>query len=140
GRRRGLRCASVLGATFRAPLLSDLLGGSADDLLSGLERRALIEEQIASGLGRFSFRHQLIRDVAYASLPRAERARLHERAAEGIPRHARGRATELAELVAFHHVQAAELDPNPARQNRAFRASLDAAEALFRRGASQRSQ
>jgi predicted ATPase len=82
--KRALQWASVLGPTFRAALLSDLLGESSEELLAGLERRALIEEQTATALGRFSFRHQLIRDVAYASLPRAERARLHERAADGV--------------------------------------------------------
>ena len=32
--------------------------------------------------GSYAFRHQLIRDVAYGSLPRAERAGLHDQAAE----------------------------------------------------------
>ena len=31
--------------------------------------------------GSYAFRHQLIRDVAYGSLPRAERAGLHDQAA-----------------------------------------------------------
>ncbi len=138
--KRALQCASVLGHTFRAALLSDLLGESSDELLAGLERRALVEEQIATGLGRFSFRHQLIRDVAYASLPRAERARLHERAADGVRSRAGQRHAELAELIAFHLSQAAELDPSPQRTEAALDATLEAGRIAARRGAVARAQ
>jgi class 3 adenylate cyclase len=136
--KRAIQYAAVLLDRFRAPALADLLGEPADERLGALARKALLREQVAEG--RYSFRHQLIREVAYGSLPRAERARLHERAAEGILRRAPERGAELAELVAYHRVQAAELEPNPVRQRRAVGASLDAAEALFRRGASKRSQ
>jgi class 3 adenylate cyclase/tetratricopeptide (TPR) repeat protein len=138
--KRAIQYAAVLGDRFRAGALADLAGEPVDDVLEALARKALVRERLAEAEGRYSFRHQLIREVAYGSLPRAERARLHERAAERILRRAPERGAELAELVAFHRVQAAELEPDPRRRARAVRASLDAAEALFRRGASQRSQ
>ena len=138
--KRVIQHAAVLGDRFRARALADLVGEPVDEALEALSRKAVLRERVAEAEGRYSFRHQLIREVAYGSLPRAERARLHERAAEGLARRAAGRAAELAELVAFHRVQSAELDPNAGRRRRAVGATLDAAEVLFRRGASQRSQ
>jgi class 3 adenylate cyclase len=137
--KRGLQRASVLGHTFGSAGLSDLLGESSEAVLAGLERRALVRER-AAGPGHYSFRHQLIRDVAYASLTRTERARLHERAADGIRRRAGARYSELAELVAVHLGRAAELDPSPARSQTASGATFEAAEAAARRGAVARAQ
>src|SRR5436190_22087912 len=138
--KRVIQHAAVLGDRFRARALADLVGEPVDEALEALSRKAVLRERVAEAERRYSFRHQLSREVAYGSLPRAERARLHERAAEGLARRAAGRAAELAELVAFHRVQSAELDPNAGRRRRAVGATLDAAELLFRRGASQRSQ
>jgi tetratricopeptide (TPR) repeat protein len=130
----------VLGPGFLEEALADLLGESPAEVLEALARKALVQERVAEGKGRYGFRHQLIREVAYASLPKTERVRLHQRAADGILGRAGEHHAELAELVAFHRVQAAELEPTPERSAQAFRATLDAAEALFRRGASRRSQ
>lgn len=92
------------------------------------------------GPGRFGFRHHLIRDVAYAALPRAERAMLHDRAAAGILSRAGERYPELAELVAYHRVQAAGLASTPEHSDAARLASLEAAGIAARRGASSRAQ
>ena len=70
------------------------------DLLWSLRRKALVEERTTSDAGSYAFRHQLIRDVAYNSLPRAERAGLHEQAADALM--AREPFAERAELVAYH--------------------------------------
>ena len=88
--KRAIQYAAVLGPGFLEQAHADLLGEPQAEELAALVRKSLLLERLADGPGRFAFRHQLIRDVAYASLPRAERARLHERAAEGI----RGRAGE----------------------------------------------
>jgi class 3 adenylate cyclase/tetratricopeptide (TPR) repeat protein len=138
--KRAIQYAAVLGPGFLEEALADLLGGSPSEALDALARKALVQERVAEGGGRYGFRHQLIREVAYTSLPKAERVRLHERAAEGILDRAGERYPELAELVAFHRLQAAELAPTPGRSAEARRASMEAAEALFRRGASRRSQ
>jgi class 3 adenylate cyclase/tetratricopeptide (TPR) repeat protein len=135
-----LQFASVLGHSFGRSALTDLLGDPADEPLAGLERRALVQERLAAGPGHYRFRHQLTRDVAYSSLPRAERATLHERAAEGIRGRSGKRIAELAELVAFHLTRAAELDPTPERANVAFRATFGAADSAARRGAVARAQ
>jgi class 3 adenylate cyclase len=138
--KRVLQHASVLGPNFLQQALDDLLGEPSADALAALSQKALVQERLAIGPGRFGFRHHLIRDVAYSSLPRTERAALHERAAEGILGRAGERYPELAELVAYHRVQAAELAPGPERANAARHASLEAAAVAARRGAMARAQ
>jgi len=138
--KRALQHASVLGPNFLEEALDDLLGESSAPALADLAQKALVQERLATGPGRFGFRHHLIRDVAYATLPRAERGMLHDRAADGILRRAGERYPELAELVAYHRVQAAELAPTPERTNAACLASLEAGTVAARRGASGRAQ
>jgi class 3 adenylate cyclase len=135
--KRAIQYAAVLGQTFGADALAELVGGPAAEPLDGLVRKALVQERIAEGPGRFAFRHDLICDVAYGSLPRAERAQLHERAAARI---VIGTHPELAELVAFHRVRAAELAPSPERGESAYQAVTAAAAVVARRGASLRAQ
>ncbi|MGH2987914.1 MAG: hypothetical protein ACRDLO_14675, partial [Solirubrobacterales bacterium] len=135
--KRAIQHAAVLGQTFTHEALAELVGEPIDEPLDGLVRKALIQERLAEGSGRYAFRHQLISDVAYASLPRAERARLHERAAARI---VIGIHPELAELVAFHRARAAELAPSVERGESAYRAVTEAAAVVARRGASLRAQ
>jgi hypothetical protein len=138
--RRALQYAAVLGEGFLERRLEDLLGRSPREELDGLERKALVQERVSAGPGRYEFRHQLIRDVAYAALPRGERAMLHERAAADIRTEPPERLVELAELVAYHLAQAAELEPGPARSQAAHDAAVEAAEVAGRRGAQARTQ
>ena len=134
--KRVLQGAAVLGHSFDEDRLEELLGERPRDALNALERKALVQELFATGPGRYGFRHQLIRDVAYGALPRGERARLHERAADGIRAGAGERMVELAELIAFHLAQAAELDPASGRRQAAHDATLDAAKVASRRARS----
>ncbi|HET9120333.1 MAG TPA: AAA family ATPase, partial [Solirubrobacterales bacterium] len=82
--KRTLQYASVLGHTFSQGPLGDLLEADPTDWLWSLRRRALIQERTGSEAGHYVFRHQLIREGAYNSLPRRERAELHERAVEAL--------------------------------------------------------
>jgi class 3 adenylate cyclase/tetratricopeptide (TPR) repeat protein len=136
--KQALQYAAVLGHTFSQGPLGDLLGSDPGDALWSLRRRALVEERPGSETGHFVFRHQLIRDVAYASLPRAERAALHERAAEALQ--ARESFAELPELIAYHLDHANELDPTGERRRAAGEALLAAAETAVRRGAAARAR
>jgi hypothetical protein len=138
--KRVLQGAAVLGHAFGEARLEELLGEPPREALNALERKALVQELFATGPGQYGFRHQLIRDVAYGALPRGERAQLHERAAEGIRAGAGERIVELAELIAFHLGQAAELDPKPERRRAAHDAAFEAAKVAARRGALARSQ
>jgi hypothetical protein len=59
--------------------------------------------------GAYAFRHILFRDVAYGTLSRAERMRLHAAAAEWLEAEAAGRVDEFVELIASHWREAAQL-------------------------------
>jgi hypothetical protein len=108
--------------------------------LAALEARPLIEDRTADEAGLYGFLHQLIRDVAYASLTRAERVELHVRAAAGVAARAGERYAELAEVIAFHFARAAELDPDEERRVAAFDTSTQASAYAARRGAAARAQ
>ncbi len=138
--KRTLQHAAVLGQNFLGEALQELDGEPPDEALRPLTEKALVQERLAIGPGRYGFRHHLIREVAYASLPRTERARLHERAAEGIVGRAGERYPELVELIAYHRCQTAELDPTTVRGEAALSASVEAARIAARRGATARAQ
>jgi hypothetical protein len=55
---------------------------------------------------RFRFRHQLVRDAAYESLPKQERAHLHEAFADWMESTLSARMDELDEVVGYHLEQA----------------------------------
>ncbi|MFI5225117.1 MAG: AAA family ATPase [Candidatus Limnocylindrales bacterium] len=104
--RRVLREASVIGRIFwDAPVAMAVgateLGGS----MAGLESRGLIGMRPTSSLAgqlEYAFKHALIRDVAYAGLSIARRARAHAAAAGWLASLSPDRPEELAELVAYH--------------------------------------
>jgi class 3 adenylate cyclase len=107
--RRVLQIGAVLGRTFRAGGLAAVEGGNADGFESALDD--LVDRDLirASGPDTYTFRHILIREVAYGTLPRAERARAHEAAAGWLESTAGSRIDEFAELVAYHYREAATL-------------------------------
>jgi class 3 adenylate cyclase len=110
--KRVLQSAAVVGRTFRAATLQSLAsepvpGGIAvalDDLLA----RDLIAPA-ESERDTYTFRHILIRDVAYGTLTRSERVRLHAATAAWLEQFAAGRLDEFAELIAYHYWEAAQL-------------------------------
>ena len=79
--KRVLQCASVSGELTWDRLLERLAPGlDAPRVLRGLVSRDLLRRRRGShakGSNEFVFKHALIRDVAYGSLPRGERAHLH---------------------------------------------------------------
>ena len=62
-----------------------------------------------AGEQEFAFWHALTRDVAYAQLPRAERAARHVAAAAWIEARAGERPDDVVELLAHHYATALEL-------------------------------
>src|SRR4051794_7796031 len=134
--KRALQYAAVLGHTFSRGPLGDLLGGEPSEALWALRRRALVAERPGSEAGHYVFRHQLIREVAYSSLPRSERAELHERAVEAL--RAREDFAERSELIAYHLDHANELRPTDERRRAAWEAMFAAADVAVRRGAAAR--
>jgi hypothetical protein len=74
-----------------------------------LERRELLRRVAGSrvaGEVEVAFRHALVRDVAYAQLPRAARADRHRRAAAWLEQLATDRTADRAELLAHHYTRA----------------------------------
>ncbi|HKW71180.1 MAG TPA: adenylate/guanylate cyclase domain-containing protein [Candidatus Dormibacteraeota bacterium] len=114
--RRVLQLGSVFGRAFRAA------GVAALEQVDITRVAALCENLIdrdlirAAETDRYTFRHILIQEVAYSTLPRAERARLHAQAARWGESIAGEREVALAEILAFHYREAAvlytALEPN----------------------------
>jgi len=77
-----------------------------EDVLDRLLDKDLLR---STGADTFAFRHILIREVAYQTLTRAERGRLHAAAAEWLAGIAGEREDSLAELIAFHYREAATI-------------------------------
>jgi class 3 adenylate cyclase len=110
--RRLARRASVAGRRFPVGALEPL--AAADSGLESLRRRELVVGPLTEPLfgTAFSYRHALLRDAGYASLARAERARLHVRLARWLEQAAGEHAAEVAEQIAGHY--SAALDSAPA--------------------------
>jgi len=109
-----LQCASVVGRTFwngavRSLMEPDPGASGTETILSRLEDRGLVHARTGSsilGERQFSFRHILIKDVAYESLPRRERARSHALVAAWIEHQTKDREREFAERLAHHYEHA----------------------------------
>ena len=102
--RDAVRRCSVVGRVFW-PEAADV----HEQVVAGLAPGGLVAEHPTSSMaGRreFSFKHALIRDVAYASLPRPERRELHRRVGEWLLEVAPDRGVETAELAAYHYAEA----------------------------------
>jgi class 3 adenylate cyclase/tetratricopeptide (TPR) repeat protein len=106
-----LQQAAVVGRVFWPGSLGPTIEGqAATDLLRSLERRGLVSARPTStiaGESEFMFRHVLIRDVAYASVPRARRARAHAETGRWLEELAADRLDEFGELLAYHYAAAA---------------------------------
>ena len=77
---------------------------SADELLKALVRKDLIRPDRSTLMGEdaYRFRHILVQESAYAALPKAARAALHERFADWLERAARGHEGEQDEILGYH--------------------------------------
>jgi hypothetical protein len=98
------QAAAVCGTSFATEDVAELVGADPSRSLLTLVRRELVrpgEADDPTGAG-WSFRHSLIRDVAYGSLTKRRRAELHERLAQ--------RAVESdrdVDLTAGYHLELA---------------------------------
>ena len=112
GEKRLLQDASVLGKVFWSAALVAVGGGERaelEDSLHALERRDFVQRSRRSSVAsseEYSFRHVLIRDVAYGQIPRATRSEKHRAVAAWLESLGE---EEHAELIAHHYVAALEL-------------------------------
>src|SRR4051812_32133451 len=104
--RRVLQHASVVGQTFwdgSLTGLEDEEGIDLSDALTGLEEEDLVISSPGSRLAgehEYAFKHVLIRDVAYSTLPKAVRARKHAQVAAFIEERAADRSEGVIAMVA----------------------------------------
>lgn len=134
--REALRRCSVMGRVFWPRAV-----GVDDSLIAALGRRALVSEHAGSavaGMREFAFKHALTQDVAYSTLPRAERRELHRQVGTWVGDVAPGREAELAEIAAYHLDRALEYgDSSPDVRARACELSRIAGEAALARAAGE---
>jgi class 3 adenylate cyclase/tetratricopeptide (TPR) repeat protein len=108
--RAVLERGSVEGRTFHRGAVTALADGdrSVDQRLLALVRKELVrpDRPQLPGDDAYRFRHLLIRDAAYDSLPKSTRADLHRRFAEWLALHGRN-LVELDEILGYHLEQAA---------------------------------
>ena len=104
--------ASVVGRVFEQAAVIELadeaLRPEVGRALLALVRKELVRpdrSELTAG-DAFKFRHMLIRDAAYEALPKAERAKLHERFADWLEHSVGDRLTEYEEIVGYHLEQA----------------------------------
>jgi predicted ATPase len=110
--RRLLLEASVIGDVFWAGALSELARGEAatDELLEDLERRDFVRREPSSRIQgdlEFSFKHDLIRDVAYSTVPKAIRQQRHGATAEYLEQSGAGTGGSAA-ILAVHWREAGD--------------------------------
>jgi class 3 adenylate cyclase len=112
GERRVAERAAVVGRVFETAAVSELSAeGERPQVqlhLTSLVRKELVRPDPGgmTGEAAFRFRHLLIRDAAYAALPKGERAALHEHFATWLEGARGDRLTEYEEIVAYHLEQA----------------------------------
>jgi class 3 adenylate cyclase/tetratricopeptide (TPR) repeat protein len=110
--RELVEAASIEGRTFHRGALVDLLTDEQrhelDSNLASLASRQLVGPTRPDFEGEHAFRfsHILIRDAAYALMPKHRRAELHERHARWLEQRADRGLGEYAELAGYHLEQA----------------------------------
>lgn len=110
--KRVLRLASVIGPSFDLRALHALSGNS----LEPARVDAALEELAGLGFTRegdheppsYSFSHALTREVAYETLPYAQRRQLHRRVAQHIEQQDAKRLEVVCELLLHHYDMASE--------------------------------
>ena len=104
--------AAVVGKIFQRSAVAELSPPERrEDLgprLMTLVRKELVrpDRSATTGDEAFRFRHLLVRDAAYASLTKEQRADLHARFADWLERLAGDRLLEYEEVMAYHLEQA----------------------------------
>ena len=104
--------AAVVGKIFQRSAVAELSPPERRDELGPrlmtLVRKELVrpDRSATTGDEAFRFRHLLVRDAAYASLTKEQRADLHARFADWLERIAGDRLLEYQEVIAYHLEQA----------------------------------
>jgi hypothetical protein len=104
--KSALQAAAVIGRVFWTGPVYELVEATPD--LRVLEDRDFVRRRAGSSMAgerEYVIKHALTREVAYESLPRARRARMHAAFAGWLERVGPGR-DDLASLLAHHYAEA----------------------------------
>ena len=108
--RTALQVAAVASRAMRQEMLLSVLDDCSaqeiDTAVDGLIKRDML---VPSEGGMLAFRHILIRDVAYGTLSRAERVRLHGKTAAWLEMAAGDQVYQNAGVIAYHYCEAVRL-------------------------------
>jgi class 3 adenylate cyclase/tetratricopeptide (TPR) repeat protein/type II secretory pathway predicted ATPase ExeA len=146
--RQLIQHASVVGNTFwegSVAGVAEAEGEPVDSILGSLADKDLIVPTAGSRLAgerEFAFKHVLIRDVAYSTLPKSVRARKHAEIGLFIEERAADRSEGVVAMVADHFGRAAAIGADAGiegeelhrindRAHAALEAAGDAAAALY---------
>jgi class 3 adenylate cyclase/tetratricopeptide (TPR) repeat protein len=136
--RRLLQEAAVLGKTFREASLSALSGADGlEALLHSLVRKEVLAVQAdprSPEHGQYGFLQDLVRRVAYETLPRRERRAKHLAAAAYLAQ--AFDEDEVVEVIASHYVAALEAAPDAEDADAVKRKARDMLERAGERAAS----
>jgi class 3 adenylate cyclase/tetratricopeptide (TPR) repeat protein len=106
--------AAVIGSSFTVSLLAALSGRSRATLqqdVAGLLEACVLQQREETPEPGYQFRHMLLQEAAYQSLPRSTRRQHHRRTAqvlaEQFPQVGEGRP----ELLAYHYTEAGAAEP-----------------------------
>ncbi|MFY9587463.1 MAG: adenylate/guanylate cyclase domain-containing protein [Actinomycetota bacterium] len=114
--KRVAQCSAAIGDVFWDAAVWSVSGTDGEaagvaTALRVLRTRGFVEEQPSSsflGTRQFRFHHALIREVAYSSISKADRFRMHRAAAEWLDERA-GDRPEFFSQIALHFIRAMEL-------------------------------
>jgi class 3 adenylate cyclase/tetratricopeptide (TPR) repeat protein len=97
-------CAAVIGKEFWASVVGQLTRQPFEARLDALVRKQLVERIRRPGVADdyYRFRHLLVRDAVYESMPKARRAELHERVADWLAKWSESRFAQVEEILAYH--------------------------------------
>ena len=109
--KSALQAAAVVGRTFWESPVIELLEGTLPEF-ELLEARDFIRRGLGSSLDgdpEYAFKHAVTREVAYATVPKRRRARLHAAFAAWLEQKGGGR-DEHAPLLAHHYASSVRRD------------------------------
>jgi predicted ATPase/class 3 adenylate cyclase len=115
--RRLVQDASVVGKTFVREALvavTGTRGDGVDSLLQALTRKEILSLEVdprSPERGQYAFLQDLLRQVAYETMPRTDRKARHLAVAAYFEQDSPETEQEVAEIVASHYLSALELDP-----------------------------
>lgn len=105
--KAALQAAAVVGRIFWHRPVVHLLGGEEPDF-DLLEERDFVRRRGGSSVAgerEYAIKHALTREVAYASIPKARRGRLHASFADWLEA-SEGARDEIASLLSYHYAEA----------------------------------